>query len=645
VSEQQPNNGPVPAPWARVALIAAMAGLLAILYFGNRLIAPPVEIPYSEFKELLSAGQVSRIELREDLAEVTLVAPAPLGPEGERVEQVRTRLPPFGDERLLADVERQGVELHVHEVRRFGLAPWLLLITLPTLLILGLIVFMLARTTQGAGGVGRMGELDRFLKSSVKEAKVPKVRFADVAGQETAKREVSELVRYLRDPQSYRRLGAEVPRGVLLMGPPGTGKTLLAKALAGEAGVPFFSISGSEFIEVFVGVGAARVRKLFEAAKRTAPSIIFIDELDSIGRTRGTGVGGGHDEREQTLNQILAEMDGFAEHEPVIVLSATNRPDVLDPALLRPGRFDRHVTLDLPDRAGRRAILDVHVRAVPLGDDVDLDKLAAGTPGFSGADLKNVVNEAAMMAAGEGASQVSMHHLDEARDKLLLGAARTLAIQPEERHRLAVHESGHTLVAYFLEHADPLYKVTIIPRGRALGGTHQLPEQERHTLPEEYLHARLTVSLAGRVAEREQLGSVSSGADDDIRQATELARAMVARWGMAESVGPVDLRTSETHPFLGREIAQPRHYSERSAEAVDEAVRELLTGAEQQALELIRSHRVRLARLVDALEEHETLHRTDIEECLGPAPLKEPARLVSPEPDRRGTHPSARRAP
>jgi cell division protease FtsH len=641
----QPNNGPAPAPWVRLALLVAVLSLIAVFYFGNRLVQPPVEVPYSELRQLLSTGQVAKIELAEDVVKATLVSPAPLGPQGEAVEQVQARLPPFGDERLLADVERHGVELSVVEVRQVGWAPWILLATLPSLLILALILFMVSRAAGGPGGVGRMGELDRFLRSSVKEAKVPRVRFADVAGQESAKREVSELVRYLRDPQMYRRLGAEVPRGVLLMGPPGTGKTLLARALAGEAGVPFFSISGSEFIEVFVGVGAARVRRLFEAAKRAAPSIVFIDELDSIGRTRGTGLGGGHDEREQTLNQILAEMDGFAEHEAVVVLAATNRPDVLDPALLRPGRFDRHVTLDLPDLAGRRAILDVHTRAVPLAEGVDLDKVAAGTPGFSGADLKNVVNEAAMMAAGEGASQVTMRHLDEARDKLLLGAVRTLAIQPEERHRLAVHESGHALAAYFLAHADPLYKVTIIPRGRSLGGTHQLPEKERHTLPEEYLHARLTVALAGRAAEREMLGSVSSGADDDIRQATELARAMVARWGMAESVGPVDLRTSETHPFLGREIAQPRHYSERSAEAVDEAVRQLLTGAEGQALELIRTHSARLDRLVEALEQRETLHRGEIEECLGPAPRKEPARLVSPEPQRHDVPPSARRAP
>ncbi|CAG0910680.1 unnamed protein product, partial [Cyprideis torosa] len=315
-------------------------------------------------------------------------------------------------------------------------------------------------------------------------------------------------------PETYEKLGAEVPHGILLMGPPGTGKTLMARALAGEAGVPFFSISASEFIEVFVGVGASRVRKMFAQAKERAPSIIFIDELDSVGRTRGTGLGGGHDEREQTLNQILAEMDGFSGHEAVIVIAATNRPDVLDPALLRPGRFDRHVTLDLPEMSAREDILAVHTRRVPLGDNVDVHKIAAGTPGFSGADLKNLVNEAAMRAVRESRSEVVQADFEEMRDKILMGSVRTLAIQPEERHRLAVHECGHTLVAFYLPNADPIYKVTIIPRGRALGVTQQLPEQERHTLPKDYLTDRLAVMLGGRVAERVILNSISSGADD-----------------------------------------------------------------------------------------------------------------------------------
>mgnify|MGYP001825934337 FL=1 len=413
------------------------------------------------------------------------------------------------------------------------------------------------------------------------------------------------------------------------MGAPGTGKTLLARALAGEAGVPFFSISASEFIEVFVGVGASRVRKLFEAAREQAPSILFIDELDSVGRTRGTGLGGGHDEREQTLNQILAEMDGFSGHEAVIVLAATNRPDVLDPALLRPGRFDRHVMLDLPDSKDRLAILKVHSRKAKLGDDIDLGKIAGGTPGFSGADLRNLVNEAALLAARENSESVQMHHFENARDKLILGTERTLSIQPEERHRLAVHEAGHTVVGWFLPYADPLYKVSILPRGKALGGTQLIPEKERHTLPEQYLHDQLALMMAGRTSEKLLLGSVSSGADDDIHRATMLARAMVSRWGMSDTVGPVDLRESEEHPFLGREIAQPRHFSESSAKDVDDAVRSLLIMAEKRAGELLEDHRAQLDLLVRLLEKEETLHRAQIEDCLGPVTNRERGNWIS----------------
>jgi cell division protease FtsH len=372
------------------------------------------------------------------------------------------------------------------------------------------------------------------------------------------------------------------------------------------------------------------VRELFKQAKEHAPSIVFIDELDSIGRVRGTGLGGGHDEREQTLNQILAEMDGFSGHEAVIVLAATNRPDVLDPALLRPGRFDRHIVLDLPDRKARTAILTLHTKHVPLDEDVDLDKVAGGTPGFSGADLKNLVNEAAMRAAREDRSKVRKEDFDTMRDRVLMGTERSLVIQPEERHRLAVHESGHTAVAYFLPEADPLYKVSIIPRGQALGGTQQLPEAERYTLPEGYLRDRLAVVLAGRTAERVLLGSVSSGADDDIRQATALARAMVARWGMSKDVGPVDLRDSEEHPFLGREIAQPRRHSEASATVVDDAVRSLLQEAEARAEEVIRTHRSKIERLAAKLEEQETLHRKQIEDCLGrDGPQQQKAKKVA----------------
>lgn len=393
---------------------------------------------------------------------------------------------------------------------------------------------------------------------------------------------------------------------------------MLARALAGEADVPFFSTSGSEFIEVFVGVGAGRVRRMFEAARKQAPAIIFIDELDSIGRTRGTGLGGGHDEREQTLNQILAELDGFAPREAVVVLAATNRPDVLDPALLRPGRFDRHVTLSLPDKLARRAILDIHAKNLPLGAEIDLDHVAAGTPGFSGADLKNLLNEAAITAARRNGREIIAADIDEARDKIILGTVRTMAIQPNEKHRLAVHESGHTAAAFYTKNADPVYKVTIIPRGRSLGGTHILPEKERHTLPEDYLQEQLVILLAGRAAEKLFLGLGSSGADDDIRRATDLARSMVARWGMDAELGPINLRESEDHPFLGQKISQPRTFADETAARVDNAVISMLKKADEIAVQLIGKNRTKIEKLVIQLEEKETLDFGAIQACLAP---------------------------
>ncbi len=577
-----------------------------------------MEIPYSSFKSMIKDGSVDEVLLRGNVVEGKFFRPQPLGLQGEEYSRFTTRIPAFGDEGLLNALENKQVKVRVREPEAAGTWKTVIIGLLPWVIILGLYIWFLRRVSRNlAGGLGGRGDLKKFLEPTSEPAKKPSVTFADVAGQENAKNEVIELVEYLRDPERFTRLGAEVPRGGLLMGAPGTGKTLLARALAGEAEVPFFTISASEFIEVFVGVGAARVRHLFESAKKSAPSIIFIDELDSIGRTRGTGLGGGHDEREQTLNQILAEMDGFSEHEAVIILAATNRPDVLDPALLRPGRFDRHVILDLPDRKDREAILKVHTRKIPLDEDVDLDKVAAGTPGMSGADLKNLVNEAAMLAGHERLEKVDMHHFDSSRDKILLGLERSLSIQPEEHHRLAVHEAGHTVAAYFLPLADPLYKVTILPRGKSLGGTHQIPEKERHTLPEDYLRDRLAVILGGRAAEKAIIGTVSSGADDDIHQATSLARAMVSRWGMSDKIGPMDLRESEEHPFLGREIAQPRRFSESSAKAVDDAVRELILTAEKRAGDVLNVHLPEMDELIQMLEKKETLHREQIEACLG----------------------------
>jgi cell division protease FtsH len=607
-----------------LSLLIPLAILLSVLGYLARAPmpapAPLQEVAYSDFRTLVDQGKVAETVIRDGAVEGTLRTPAPLAPGGQAAVGFRTRIPSFGDNELLGALTSHGVRVRVAEPEPASwwrtIGPWL-----PSLVLILVILLALSRTSRMiGGGLGPRGELNRFLQSATREAAVPGVRFADIAGQENAKREVQELIDYLRDPGRFSRLGAEAPRGVLLMGPPGTGKTMLAKALAGEADVPFFSITGSEFIEVFVGVGAARVRNLFQAAKGRAPSIVFIDELDAVGRTRGTGLGGGHDEREQTLNQILAEMDGFEGHEAVIVLAATNRPDVLDPALLRPGRFDRHVTLDLPDRKDRQAILGVHVRKVPVAGDVDLETIAAVTPGFSGADLKNLVNEAAILAGREGVLQVAMRHFQDARDKVVLGATRALLIPPDERRRLAVHESGHALVAHQLPDADPLYKISIIPRGRTLGGTQQVAEQERHTLPEDYLKDRLAVMLGGRAAEKALLGTISSGADDDIRQATLLARAMVARWGMSKEIGPVDLRESEEHPFLGREIAQPRRFSEASAEVVDRAVRDLLQEAEERALQVVHRSRDVLERLIESLQREETLDREQIAACLGPRP-------------------------
>ena len=608
--------------WALVAIVTLLL-VLGSTYLSTRTAvqSPVAEIPYSAFKKLVRDGEVAGVVLRGDRAGGTLKRSLPLGRNKAAITRFRTRVPAWGDPGLLPALGKAKVEVRVEPAEGGG-AESVLLSLLPWIVIFGLYWWFWRRMQGGGmGGFGGRAGADKFLEGSARaeDKDARRYTFDDIAGQDNAKHEVAELVDYLREPSRYTRLGAEVPHGVLLMGPPGTGKTLLARALAGEAQVPFYHTSASEFIELYVGVGASRVRRMFDEAKKRAPSIIFIDEIDSVGRVRGAGLGGGHDEREQTLNQILAEMDGFAGHEAVIVLAATNRPDVLDPALLRPGRFDRHVTLDLPDTKAREAILRVHTRKTPLGDDVDLAIIAAGTPGFSGADIKNLVNEAAMRAARAGSETVSAADFDDVRDKILMGSVRTLAIQPEERHRLAVHESGHTVLAHYLPTADPLHKVSIIPRGRALGVTQQLPEEERHTLPEDYLRDRLAIMMAGRTAESVLLETISSGADDDIHQATKLARAMVGRWGMAEDVGPVDVRESESHPFLGREMAQPRHFSEATAQAVDKAVRRFLLDAEHRAAAVIRAHRVEIDRLVAALEAEETLDHDQIVAILGPA--------------------------
>jgi cell division protease FtsH len=573
-------------------------------------------LSYSEFKTLVAEDQVARVKIQGDqvAGEFLQARMTSTQAGGKSSLAFVTTLPSLADPELISLLEQHDVEIHAVS----GEAHWLskaLIGVLPWILIIGLFWYASNRMKRSLGGLGGSSGLFDFGKSRAKRFRQSdsKLSFDDVAGLENAKRDLYEIVGYLKDPEHYRKLGAKIPRGILLMGPPGTGKTLLAKAVAGEANVPFFSISGSEFIEMFVGVGASRVRDMFKSARKEAPSIIFIDEIDSVGRARGTGVGGGHDEREQTLNQILGEMDGFDPHETVVVLAATNRPDVLDAALLRPGRFDRKVTLDLPAKKARRDILGIHSANVPLADDVDLERIAALTVGFSGADLENLVNEAALLCGRENRETVNMEALLNARDKVVLGSKRELIIGDEEKNLVAHHEAGHVLVAYLLPGADPLDKVTIIPRGRSLGATEQIPEEEHYNLRQSYLHDRIGVMLGGRVAEKLVFGEVSSGAEEDIKQATRLARHMVTHWGMSEKLGPVAFRRGEEHIFLGREMTQQRDFSEHTAQIIDDEVCTLLKAIEQEIVTLLEQHRTQLESLASALLEKETLEADEIQ--------------------------------
>jgi cell division protease FtsH len=442
------------------------------------------------------------------------------------------------------------------------------------------------------------------------------VTFDDVAGMENEKRELKEIVEFLKDPKKFERIGGKVPKGVLLVGPPGTGKTLLARAVAGEAGVPFFSISASQFIEMFVGVGAGRVRDLFENAKKAAPSIIFIDEIDAVGRSRGAGFGGGHDEREQTLNQLLSEMDGFDPHEEVIVMAATNRPDVLDPALLRPGRFDRNVVIERPDWRDREQILKVHTRKISLSTDVDLAVIAKGTPGMTGADLESLVNEAAILAAREDAPAVTMDYLEKAKDKILMGGERKMFISDQEKRITAYHEAGHALVAKLLPGTDPVHKVTIIPHGMALGVTQQLPEDDRYHYPKAYLINRLCVALGGRVAERLVFNDISTGAQSDLKMVNDLAEKMVCQWGMSEKIGAMTFSRGEEHPFLGRKLAEEKSFSEEMAWLIDQEIAAIIREAEGKSAELVNANRAKLDALAGALLEEETLDGKRVDEVL-----------------------------
>jgi cell division protease FtsH len=500
-------------------------------------------------------------------------------------------------------------------------SPWLaaLVSWAPFLFLIGFWVFFIRRMQRGSNNPLSFGKS----RARLLTAQQKKVTFKDVAGVEEAKEELQEIIDFLKEPQKFQKLGGRIPRGVLLLGPPGTGKTLLARAIAGEANVPFFSISGSDFVEMFVGVGASRVRDLFEQGKKNAPCIIFIDEIDAVGRHRGAGLGGGHDEREQTLNQLLVEMDGFESNEGVILIAATNRPDVLDPALLRPGRFDRRVVVARPDVRGREGILTVHVRKIPLAEDVDIPVIARSTPGFSGADLANLVNEAALNAAGMNQKTVTHEDFESAKDKVLMGVARkSLIISQHEKRVTAYHEAGHTMVATMVKGADPLHKVTIIPRGMALGVTQQLPVDDRHTYPRLYLEGHLAIMMGGRLAEELFLQTMTTGAGNDIEQATELARKMVCRFGMS-SLGPMIFGKQEEQIFLGRQIAQHRDYSEHTAVAIDEEVRKFVLQGYDRAKSILSENREALIRIAEALLERESLDAAEVKLLIAGQPLEE----------------------
>jgi cell division protease FtsH len=567
-------------------------------------------INYSEFIREVRAGRVQRVEL------------AGINITGMRNDstQFRSVMPLIGDEQLLPDLFANNVDVTANEPEQRSIWTDLLLSIFPILIIVALFLFFM-RQMQGGGAGGKGGPMS-FGKSKAKllgEDQI-KITFADVAGVDEAKEDVQELVEFLREPDKFQRLGGRIPRGILMVGQPGTGKTLLAKAIAGEAKVPFFSISGSDFVEMFVGVGASRVRDMFEQAKKQAPCIIFIDEIDAVGRHRGAGLGGGHDEREQTLNQLLVEMDGFEVNDGVIVVAATNRPDVLDPALLRPGRFDRQVVVGLPDIRGREQILKVHMRKVPIDDRVVASKIARGTPGFSGADLANLVNEAALFSARSGKRLVSMEEFEKAKDKIMMGAERkSMVMSEKERMNTAYHESGHAIVGRLVPEHDPVYKVSIIPRGRALGVTMFLPEEDRYSLSRNSILSQICSLYGGRIAEEITLGKdgVTTGASNDIQRATQMARNMVTKWGLSEKLGPLLYTEDEGEVFLGRSAAaQPKSFSADTAISIDEEVRKIIDECYGRAEKILNDNRHILEIMKDALMEYETIDAEQIEDIM-----------------------------
>jgi len=610
------------SPQWRIVIAVLLIFLLFYMWgqFFNSRTNELYNISYSQFIEQLNANNIKSITIKDLLVSGEFIKEINIQLTGEKktaaVKYFQTFLPSFQGEGLIAKLQEKNVVINVESSEKKGILWQILMGILPWALIIGVWIFIMRRSQQqiqgGAGGLFSFGAS----KAKLYDVKKPSVTFKDVAGMENTKQQLKETIEFLKDPTKFKRLGAKIPKGVLLVGPPGTGKTLLARATAGEAGVPFYSISGSEFIEMFVGVGASRVRNMFKKAKDSQPSIIFIDEIDAVGRTRGTGLGGGHDEREQTLNQLLSEMDGFESHEEVIVMAATNRPDVLDPALLRPGRFDRHIVIDKPGWKERKAILEVHVRNKTLADDVDFETIARGTPGMTGADIENLANEAALIATRKNKEKIDMSDFEEAKDIVLMGAVREETISDTERRITAYHEAGHAFVARELPGTDPIHKVSIIPRGMAMGVTQLLPEEDRHYYPKTYLMNRLSVALAGRVAEKIVFNDTSSGAQNDLKEATYLAEKMVAQWGMSDKVGPLNLGRGEEHPFLGRELAQPKRYSEEMAWLMDQEIRRLLTDAESRAEEILKKNRGALDSLAEALIKEEVLERNDVERII-----------------------------
>ena len=595
--------------------VLMLVALAVIWKMANTSMGPrEVEPTFSEFLDHAEAGEVRQVEIRG----------SEVRGEYTNGEKFKTVMPPEYPD-LYKLLREKGVTIEVKDASGPTWWAWGLNL-LPILLLVGIWIFIMRQMQAGGNKALSFGKSRARLVGSQQK----KVSFKDVAGVDEAKEELQEIIEFLKDPQKFQRLGGRIPKGVLLVGPPGTGKTLLARAIAGEANVPFFSISGSDFVEMFVGVGASRVRDLFEQGKKNAPCIIFIDELDAVGRHRGAGLGGGHDEREQTLNQMLVEMDGFDANEGVILVAATNRPDVLDPALLRPGRFDRQVVVSRPDVRGREEILRVHVRKVPLSKDVELAVVARGTPGFTGADLANLVNEAALLAARLEQKEVRMDDFEQAKDKVLMGVERrSLVISDDEKRNTAFHEAGHALVAMLMPHADPLHKVTIIPRGMALGVTMQLPVDDKHTYTREFLETRQAVVMGGRVAEEIFMGHITTGAGNDFEQATELARKMVCEWGMSE-MGLVTYGKTEEQIFLGREIAQHRDYSEDTAIRIDQAVKKIVMAGYNKAKELIEGNRDGMERIAEALLEREVLDAADIKLLIAGKPL--PVKDLPPPP-------------